>query len=222
MCIDKIHGEFLPKIERLGITGYRDVWALQRQRRDAVAAGSAPEVIYFTQHRSVYTLGRHGHAENMLMLPSGVECVRIERGGDITYHAPGQIVVYPIISLWNRRLGVKDYVHALEQWIIDTIASYGITGSRSEGAPGVWLEVGTPRERKIAALGVKVGRGVTMHGFALNADIDLRGFSNINPCGFVDRGVTSIARETGCFYIDVDDLQDRLTACIPPELKITK
>lgn len=184
---------------------------------EQVGRGEAEEVIYFTQHFPVYTLGRHGHASNMLSLPPGTECIRIERGGDITYHAPGQIVVYPVISLWHRKLGVKDYVNALEQWVIDTLSTYGIAASRADGAPGVWLGTGTPAERKICALGVKVGRGVTMHGFALNADIDLSGFGCINPCGFVDKGVTSIARETG-LPVDLDDLQSRLAGLIPAQL----
>lgn len=206
-----------PPVEYLGLTDYRTVLELQRQRMAAVGRGEAGEVIWLTQHRPVYTLGRHGNAGNLLNLPHGVECIRIERGGDITYHAPGQLVVYPIISLWRRRLGVKDYVSALEQWVIDTLSTYGIEATRCEGAPGVWLGVGTPRERKICALGVKVGRGVTMHGFALNADIDLRGFSNINPCGFSDRGVTSIALETDV-HVDIDDLIRRMLSCIPAAL----
>lgn len=177
-------------------------------------AGEEPEVVYVTQHRPVYTLGRHGRAENLLVLPEGVECVRIERGGDITYHGPGQIVVYPIVSLWRRKMGVKDYVNTLEQWVIDTLADYGIRGERSEGAPGVWLETGTPRERKICALGVTVRRGVTMHGFALNANVDLSGFGNINPCGFRDKGVTSIAEETGR-SVDLETLVGRIISKNP-------
>lgn len=192
-------------VELLGLTDYREVLELQRQRMTEVMQGESPETIFITQHHPVYTLGRHGKAENMLLLPEGVECIRIERGGDITYHAPGQIVVYPIVNLWNRRLGVKDYVNLLEQWVIDVLAQYGIQGQRSEGAPGVWLETDTNRERKICALGVTVRRGVTMHGFALNANIDLAGFRNINPCGFIDKGVTSIATEVG-HKIELDQL----------------
>lgn len=190
MCIDKV------TITDLGLTDYRDVWQIQKQRRQDVAHGEKSEIIFLTQHRPVYTLGRHGHKDNLLMLPKGVECVEIERGGDITCHEPGQIVVYPIINLWARKLGVKDYVHLLEQWVIDTISDFGINGERDPDAPGVWIEPGSNRSRKICALGVAVSRGVTMHGFALNAVNELNLFRNINPCGFIDRGVTSLARET--------------------------
>lgn len=208
----------VPDSESLGLTDYAEVRNLQLRRQAQVIAGESDEIIYLTEHRAVYTLGRHGNADNLLRLPQGVECVRIERGGDITYHAPGQLVVYPIIDLRRRRLGVKDYVNALEEWVIRTLALYGIRGERSEGAPGVWLDVGTPRERKICALGVKVTHGVTMHGFALNANIDLTGFRNINPCGFADKGVTSIAVETG-ESIDMAQLARRILRNIPSRLR---
>ena len=180
----------------LGLTDYRQTWELQRERRAQVQAG-APEVIYITEHKPVYTLGRRGHEENLLRLPAGTECIRIERGGDITYHAPGQLVVYPIINLHLHHLGVKDYVSALEEAVISTCGDYGIEAGRVEGATGVWLGIGTNRERKICAMGFAVSRGVTMHGLALNVSLDLSGFQAINPCGFTDKAVTSIAQETG-------------------------
>ncbi len=180
----------------LGLTSYRETWQLQLDAVGCVQAG-AQERVYLTEHRPVYTLGKHGHAENMLRLPAGAECIRIERGGDITYHGPGQLVVYPIISLRSHSLGVKQYVDLLEETVIRVIARFGIKGERVDGATGVWIDVGTPRERKICAIGVKVSHAVTMHGFALNVNTDLRGFSAINPCGFVDKGVTSIAAEVG-------------------------
>lgn len=216
MCTDK---NGYPCFENLGLTRYAGVRTMQLERMKSVGKGEATEVIYLTEHQPVYTLGRHGHESNLLFLPQGVECVRIERGGDITYHAPGQLVVYPIVSLWKRKLGVKDYVNSLEQWVIDTIADYGLKGERAEGAPGVWLGVGTPRERKICALGVKIGRGVSMHGFALNGNIDLSGFRNINPCGFSDKGVTSIAAELG-HEIDMAELAERVKAHIPSALRL--
>lgn len=201
----------------LGTTDYQHALALQRRRMAEVIDGNNEEVIYLTEHRPVYTLGKHGDKSNLLFLPESVECIRIERGGDITYHAPGQLVVYPIINLWKRKLGVKDYVHNLEQWVIDILSEYGINGERAEGAPGVWLDTGTLKERKICALGVKVRRGVTMHGFALNANIDLSGFRNINPCGFQDKGVTSIARELG-HKIEMSRLIDIVKLTIPKTL----
>lgn len=189
----------------LGLTDYREAWEIQKQAQTEVINGGSQR-IYLTEHKPVYTLGRHGHAENILCLPTGVECIRIERGGDITYHAPGQLVVYPILNLHSNRLGVKAYVEMLEECVIQTIAHYGIKGERVEGAIGVWIGKNTPMERKICAIGVKVNRGVTMHGLALNVNTDLRGFSAINPCGFVDKGVTSIAAETS-HPVDINEVK---------------
>lgn len=180
----------------LGLTPYRQTWELQERALLDVQAG-APERIYLTEHHAVYTLGRHGHQENLLALPPGAECIRIDRGGDITYHGPGQLVVYPIINLLAHHLGVKAYVNILEEAVIRTIAEWGVKGERCDGATGVWIEPDTPRVRKICAIGVRVSRGVTMHGLALNVSTDLRAFGAINPCGFTDRGVCSLASETG-------------------------
>lgn len=187
-------------------TDYRTAWRLQRDLFDKLVdeskAGveSGEEYLLFAEHDPVYTLGLHGHAENMLaseaqLASQGIECVRIERGGDITYHGPGQLVVYPIIRLKQHGLGVKSYIDLLEEAVIRTIAEYGVKGERVEGATGVWIEAGTPRERKICAIGVKCSRFVTMHGLALNVTTDLSRFSAINPCGFTDKGVTSLAAE---------------------------
>lgn len=184
------------KVVDLGLTSYRDVWELQKLAQTEVIEGAA-ERIYLTEHKDVYTLGKHGLATNLLSLPKGAECIRIERGGDITYHGPGQLVVYPIINLHKHRLGVKDYVHILEEAVIRTMADYGVHGVRVEGATGVWLDHDTPAERKICAIGVKISRGVSMHGLAMNINTRLEGFSAINPCGFTDKGVTSLAAETG-------------------------
>lgn len=192
----------------LGRIAYREAWAKQLELFDKLVEESKDgkvsedEYLLFAEHDHVYTLGFHGHAENMLisvemLAAQGIECVRIERGGDITYHGPGQMVVYPIIRLKQHGLGVKSYINLLEEAVIQTIAGYGIKGERVEGATGVWLDVGTPRERKICAIGVKCRRFVTMHGLALNVNTDLSRFSAINPCGFIDKGVTSIAAELG-------------------------
>lgn len=181
----------------LGLSPYRETRELQLRTVREVQLGDE-ERIFLTEHEPVYTLGKHGHAENMLSLPAGTECIRIERGGDITFHGPGQLVVYPVISLRDHKLGVKAYISLLEETVIRVLERYGISGDRVEGATGVWIDAGTPKERKICAIGVKVSHFVTMHGFALNVNTDLGYFSAINPCGFVDKGVTSIARETGC------------------------
>lgn len=180
----------------LGRTDYRNTWEMQEKAMLEVQQG-APERIYLTEHNAVYTLGRHGHAENILHIPEGCECIRVDRGGDITYHGPGQLVVYPIISLPGHKLGVKAYVNILEEAVIRTMADYGVTGTRIEGATGVWIEPDTPRIRKICAIGVRVSRGVTMHGLAFNINTYLPHFNAINPCGFTDRGVTSLQVETG-------------------------
>ncbi|MCM1004985.1 MAG: lipoyl(octanoyl) transferase LipB [Prevotella sp.] len=184
------------KVIDLGLSPYRDIWLLQQEAQKAVIAGET-ERIYLTEHKDVYTLGKHGHPENLLLLPERVECIRIERGGDITYHGPGQLVVYPIINLHLHRLGVKQYINILEEAVIRTIADFGVKGERVEGATGVWVGVSSPAERKICAIGVKISRGVTMHGLALNVNTRLSAFSAINPCGFTDKGVTSLQAELG-------------------------
>ncbi len=178
-------------------TAYRAMWERQRELQQALIEGRGEPLIICTEHQPVYTLGRHGHEENLLRLPAGVECIRIDRGGDITWHGEGQLVVYPIVSLHRLRLGVKQYVERLEQAVIDTLAHYGVRGERVEGATGVWLGKGTSRERKICAIGVKVSRGVTMHGLALNVSNSLAPYAAINPCGFIDKGVTTLSLETG-------------------------
>ena len=160
------------------------------------------EYILMVEHPSVITLGRHAKETNVLfdeeeLSRRGVELYHIERGGDVTYHGPGQLIAYPLIDLEYHRLGVKDYVELLEEVVIRTIADFGIVGERVAGASGVWIESGTIRERKICALGVKCSRFITMHGLALNVNTDLGGFDLINPCGFIDKGVTSMASELG-------------------------
>lgn len=160
------------------------------------------EYLFLLQHTPVITLGRHAKSQNLLYTQDylesiGVDVHFIERGGDVTYHGPGQLVVYPLIDLESHHLGVKDYVELLEKAVIVTLNDYGIQGEVVDGAPGVWIGKGTPYERKICALGVKCSRYVSMHGLALNVNTDLKGFNLINPCGFVDKGVTSMAAELG-------------------------
>lgn len=173
------------------------------------------EYILLVEHPAVITLGKHAKESNVLfneeqLARRGVELHHIERGGDVTYHGPGQLVAYPLLDLEHHHLGVKDYVHILEEAVIRTIADYRLKGERINGASGVWIGVGSPRERKICALGVKCSRFITMHGLALNVNTDMSGFSLINPCGFVDKGVTSMALELS-HPIPIDDIKYSLS-----------
>lgn len=173
----------------------------------ATGEGSASAgTILLVEHPPVYTLGKSGHAENLLIGREALEAMgaqffHIDRGGDITFHGPGQLVCYPILDLECLGIGLRDYIGALEEAVIRTVAVYGITAGRMAGASGVWIGVGNRTSarvpRKICAIGVRSSRYITMHGFALNVTTDLEWFTRINPCGFTDRGVTSIERETG-------------------------
>ncbi|HOW10634.1 MAG TPA: lipoyl(octanoyl) transferase LipB [Bacteroidales bacterium] len=159
--------------------------------------------LIFVEHPHVYTLGKSGSENNLLidhiqLQAKGASFVKTDRGGDITYHGPGQIVGYPIFDLEKIGIGLKEYIFCLEEAIIDTLREFGITGSRLDGATGVWLDPDTKgKARKICAIGVKASRYVTMHGFAFNVNTDLNYFNYINPCGFTDKGVTSLERELG-------------------------
>ncbi len=186
---------------------YRQMWNFQHTLFDKMVRKKKEgelidkEYLILLQHTPVLTIGRHGKLENLVnekeMLREGIECIRIERGGDITYHGPGQLVAYPILDLERHYLGVKSYINLLEDAVIRTIAEYDIKGERLEGATGVWVGKGTGKERKICAIGVKCSRFVTMHGLALNVNTNLDAFRLINPCGFTDKGITSIALEIG-------------------------
>lgn len=196
------------QVIREGCVPYRQMLDRQHELFDAMVSRKRhgepvdTEYILLVEHPSVITLGRHADRNNLLvdhvlLADRGIDVVDIDRGGDITYHGPGQLVVYPIIDMERHHLGVKAYVSILEQAVIDTLAALGIESGRVEGATGVWLGIGTPAERKICAIGVRCSHFVTMHGLALNVNTDLTQFSLINPCGFTDKGVTSIARELG-------------------------
>ena len=157
--------------------------------------------LLFCEHPHVYTIGKSGSESNLLidenmLKQKGAQLFKIDRGGDITYHGPGQIVGYPIIDLTVYGLGVKQYIHAMEESVIRLLQEYEIVAERLEGATGVWLDTNKPgKTRKICAIGVKVSRAVTMHGFAFNVNTNLDYYSYINPCGFVDKGVTSMEKE---------------------------
>jgi lipoyl(octanoyl) transferase len=179
------------RLHRLGLMPYRDAWDWQRESAATVHDG-APEALALVQHPHVYTFGRRIRAENLLVTPGDAEVVESDRGGDVTYHGPGQLVAYPILDLHRRGLGATEYVRLLEEAMIRTAAAFDVEASRVAGRPGVWI-----RDAKLGAIGVRVSRGVTTHGLALNVDPDLTRFDAIVPCGLNGIEVTSLARELG-------------------------
>lgn len=216
-------------IKHLGRTEYSEAWEIQkrlfekllRQKRE-----DAPEEQYvlFVEHPHVYTLGKSGHESNLLVNEQflkqiGATYFHTDRGGDVTYHGLGQLVGYPILDLEHIGVSLRDYIWSIEESIIRTVAEYGITADRLEGATGVWLDPHSPRARKICAIGVKASHFVTMHGFALNVTTDLSYFSHINPCGFTDKGVTSIEKETG-LRPTLEEVEERFAAHFSKILKI--
>ncbi len=210
-----------------GLIPYADAWQQQTIWFDEIVRAKQQGETYtnriiLCEHPHVYTLGRSGKEMNMLLGEEQLKAIdatlyHIDRGGDITYHGPGQLVAYPILNLEEFHLGLKEYVHLLEEAVIDVCASYGIAAARLEKATGVWLEGDTPRARKICAIGVRSSHYVTMHGLAFNVNTDLRYFSYINPCGFIDKGVTSLQKELGR-ELPMDEVKDRLQQAIRAKL----
>lgn len=223
--------------EDLGLMGYAECWALQRSLFDrmlaakagrAAAGGEVPSEqagwLLLVEHPAVYTLGKSGREANLLvgeerLRAMGADLFRIDRGGDITFHGPGQIVGYPILDLERLGIGLRDYIDRLEEAVICLAADYGIEAGRIAGASGVWIEPDSVRARKLCAIGVRSSRFVTMHGFALNVNTDLRYFDYINPCGFTDRGATSIRRETGA-EADMAEVKARLVERLSEKLNV--
>jgi lipoyl(octanoyl) transferase len=199
-----------------GLKDYKDTWDYQtgifeklvnNKKKENLTGDSVknilPGTLIFVEHPHVYTLGKSGSENNLLLdyiqlNAKGASFYRIDRGGDITYHGPGQIVGYPIFDLEVVKIGLKEYIFRLEEAIIRTVGEFGLSASRLLGGTGVWLDPETSgKARKICAIGVKASRYVTMHGFAFNVNTDLTYFNNINPCGFTDKGVTSLEKELG-------------------------
>ncbi|MCO6495295.1 MAG: lipoyl(octanoyl) transferase LipB [Bacteroidetes bacterium] len=178
---------------------------------DKIAGKSINSCLIFCEHEPVITFGKSANKENMLfnrewLNKHGVAVYDTERGGDVTFHGYEQLVAYPHFDIETMGKGVRDYINSIEEVIIRTIAHYGITGIRSKGFTGVWLDVDTPLERKIAAIGVKCSRGITMHGLALNVNTDLHFFNFIVPCGIQGKGVTSIEKELN-HKVPMDDVK---------------
>lgn len=219
----------------LGRMGYAECWDLQRSLFDRVLEAKRahrPEDLgehqagwlLLVEHNPVYTLGKSGKDENMLVPEAylrsiGAEFFHIDRGGDVTFHGPGQIVGYPILDLEQVGIGLREYIDSLESAIIELCADYGIEAGRVAGASGVWIEGDTPRARKICAIGVKSSRFVTMHGFALNVATDLKYFNHINPCGFRDRGVTSLERELAR-EVDMEQVKEKVINHLSEKLNV--
>ncbi|MBD3583389.1 lipoyl(octanoyl) transferase LipB [Flavobacterium selenitireducens] len=213
-------------LQELGRKDYKETWDYQeslfqsivdvklRNKNEGMNLDT-PNYFLYVEHPHVYTLGKSGDLQNLLLNEAQLEAkgatfYKINRGGDITYHGPGQIVGYPILDLENFFTDIHKYLRLLEETIILTLGDYGLKGERSEGETGVWLCVGTPFARKICAFGVRASRWVTMHGFALNVNADLGYFDNIVPCGIRGKGVTSLNVELGVPEIDMDEVKSRI------------
>ena len=208
-----------------GLTDYQEAWDRQElifnetvavKTKNRTEETTIPTLSYliFNEHPHVYTLGKSGHPENLLLSESELHekqatYYKINRGGDITYHGPGQIVGYPILDLDNFFTDIHLYLRTLEEAVILTLGDYGITAGRYPGYTGVWLDADNKKARKICAMGVRCSRWVTMHGFAFNVNTDLDYFKNIVPCGIDDKDVTSMKRELG-HQLDLEEVKDRL------------
>lgn len=214
------------QLQDLGLRDYKEVWEYQEQlfqelldikiknRREATDLQTNNHFL-FVEHPHVYTLGKSGDPDNLLLnekqlAGKGATFYKINRGGDITYHGPGQIVGYPILDLENFFTDIHKYLRLLEEVIILTMADYGVTGTRSPGETGVWIDVGTPFARKICAMGVRASRWVTMHGFAFNTNVDLGYFDNIIPCGIRGKGVTSLNVELGVDKVSDAEIKQKI------------
>ena len=195
----------ISKVTIRGSLDYKEILSIQTEEFEKrvnlkkIGKDIPEDIIFFVEHRPVYTLGKHGKHSNLLLSQAqlesnGIEYVEIDRGGDITYHGPGQLTVYPVMDLQRYRLGVKDYVHLLEESVIQTLYEYGLKGERVDGKTGVWIGKGTDNERKISAIGVKLSRFISMHGLSLNIGSDISKFGGIVPCG-LSNIVTSISLE---------------------------
>ncbi len=206
----------------ISLIEYKKAWDYQDEihakvlkNRDNQEKSDFLGYILFCEHPHVYTLGNSGDNTNMLITDEMMKRInatyyKTNRGGDITYHGPGQIVGYPIIDLRKLNLGIKKYIESVEEAIIETLEEYNLKGERLEGATGVWIDSNVPgKARKICAIGVRVSHWISMHGFAFNVNTDLNYFNYINPCGFKDKGVTSLQKELGKM-IPMDEVKTKL------------
>ena len=213
----------------LGQMDYKDAWDYQQNLFDEIIEikkknrqnntnNATPNYFIFVEHPHVYTLGKSGNISNLLidenqLKNKNASFYKINRGGDITYHGPGQIVCYPILDLENFFTDIHKYLRFLEETVILALENYGIKGERNNGKTGVWVHVDTPFPRKICAMGVRASRWVTMHGFALNVNVDLDYFNNIVPCGLTNNIVTSIYNERKDYDLAINDVKSDLKEC---------
>ncbi|NQY00854.1 MAG: lipoyl(octanoyl) transferase LipB [Flavobacteriaceae bacterium] len=221
----------------LGSRDYKETWdyqtkllddiiAIKRNNRVSEVKEVTPNHFLFVEHPHVYTLGKSGDQNNLLinekqLKERGATYYKINRGGDITYHGPGQVVGYPILDLENFFTDIHKYLRLLEEVIIKTIAEYGLKGERSKGETGVWLDVGTPFVRKICAMGIRSSRWVTMHGFALNVNTNLGYFDHIIPCGIRGKAVTSLEAELNR-SVDLGEVKEKIIKYFQLEFDVTK
>ena len=219
----------------LGVMDYKDAWDYQQNLFDEIVEIKkknrknnseliTPNYFLFVEHPHVYTLGKSGNMSNLLideyqLKSKNASFYKINRGGDITYHGPGQIVGYPILDLENFFTDIHKYLRLLEETVINTLKIYGVEGERNSGKTGVWLDVESPFPRKICAMGVRASRWVTMHGFALNVDVNLDYFNNIIPCGLANNIVTSLNKELGDDNIDINKVKDDLKTSFSTSFK---
>jgi lipoyl(octanoyl) transferase len=211
-----------------GLVEYNEAWAKQDKLFSATIDSKmngqiTNNYLVFCEHPHVYTLGKSGDEQNLLLNMIQLQAknavfVHSNRGGDITYHGPGQVVGYPIFDLDNFELGLKTYIFRIEEAIIQTLSLYNIFSTRLSGSTGVWLDVDNPACRKICAIGVRSSRFVTMHGFALNVNTQLEYFDYIHPCGFIDKGVTSMEKELG-EKIEMEELKVKLKRNIEEQFR---
>ena len=204
-------------VDRLGTVAYPPTWELQDEIAEQRRGRRIGDRLLLVEHFPVYTLGRGGNESNLLASPErlreiGAELIRVDRGGDITFHGPGQIVAYPIVELKDA-LDLRRYVRSLEAAVIDTAKAFGVASAALSGLPGIWVD----GERKLAAIGVRVKRGVTTHGLALNVNTDLRWFDEMIPCGIHGKGVTSLAREIGR-PVPMHEVEDELARQLAAQL----
>ena len=213
----------------LGTMDYKEAWEFQQNLFDEIVEIKkknrknntnikTPNYFLFVEHPHVYTLGKSGNYSNLLidenqLKNKNASFYKINRGGDITYHGPGQIVGYPILDLENFFTDIHKYLRFLEQTVIQTLDNFGIKGERNDGKTGVWIDINTPFPKKICAMGVRASRWVTMHGFALNVNVDLDYFNNIIPCGLSDNVVTSMNKELNKPEMDINKIKEALKSC---------